>query len=126
MEKLVDRPKRRRWFKPRQPAWVVLEPNRLGMAGGAVAAFCALVFYFLRDMLGYPMAPDRVIVGAAMTFVVGYGAVGAFFWYLLWVAERELPISDDETYIGIRRDPNAAAAEAPTVPEPPAESNEDV
>lgn len=123
LEKLVDRPKRRRWFKPRQPAWLVLEPNRLGMAGGSLAGFGALVFYFLRHISGYPMAPDRVFIGAATTFVVGYGAVGAFTWYLLWVAEKELPIPEEEFRYSIRREGAAAPQEAPPSP---MESNEEL
>jgi len=123
LAKLVDRPKRRRWFKPRQPAWLVLEPNRLGMAGGGVAGLGALILYFLRHVSGYPMSPDRVLIGAAMTFVVGYGAVGVFTWYLLWVAERELPIPEEELRFGIRREESATTPDAPL---PPTESNEDV
>ena len=123
LDKLIDRPKRRRFFKPRQAAWLVLEPNRLGMAGGGVAGLGALILYFVRHISGYPMSPERVLIGAAMTFVVGYGAVGIFTWYLLWVAEKEIPVLEEEQHFGIRRDPAQATPEAPI---PPTEINEDV
>lgn len=112
LEKLVDRPKRRPMFKPRTPAWVVMEPNRIGMAGGAIAGTAALIFYFLRHISGHPMTPQNVLVGAFATFVVGYGAFGVFTWYLLWVAERELPIPEEEyRIIGLPGRNTAAGSE---------------
>lgn len=116
MDKLVDRPKRRRLFKPRQPAWIVLEPGRIGMAGGAVSATLALVYYFVRGIMGHPVTPDRALIGAAATFVVGYGATGVFTWYLLWVADREMPVPEDELRFGRHR--IKGGNNAPAEPEP--------
>lgn len=126
LEKLIDRPKRRRWFKPRQPAWIVLEPSRIGMAGGAISATGALVLYFVRQQMGAYIPPQQVLIGAAATFVIGYGAVGIFTWYLLWVAERELPIPEEEfRHFGIRRSENAAPPAEGMAPPAPTESNEE-
>lgn len=128
LEKLVDRPKRKRFFKQRTPAWLVLEPNRIGMAGGAVAATLALIFYFTRHLSGHEMPPERVLIGAAATFVVGYGAFGIFTWYLLWVAERELPISEEEYRIigipGTQGEGDPAQPQAATSAVPPTPSEE--
>lgn len=128
LEKLVDRPKRKRFFKQRTPAWLVLEPNRIGMAGGAVAATLALVFYFFRQVSGHEMPPERVLIGAAATFVVGYGAFGIFTWYLLWVAEQELPIPEEEYRIvgipGTRGEGDPAQPQATDTTVPPTPSEE--
>ena len=124
-QKLVDRPKRRPWFKPRQPKWVVLEPNRIGMVGGAVSATLAMLYYFVRHLSGDYMPPERVLVGAAATFVVGYGAVGIFTWYLLWVADRELPIPEEDMRIGRHRIKGGGAGTVEELPDEPAQSNEE-
>lgn len=125
-KKLVDRPKRRAWFGQRKPKWVVLEPNRIGMVGGTVSATVALIYYFVRHISGAYMPPERVLVGAAATFVVGYGAVGIFTWYLLWIADRELPIPEHELRIGRQRiKASDLAGAVEEIPAEPAESNEE-
>jgi hypothetical protein len=88
-KRLVRRPRYRRIFGKRSPSWLVLEPNRLGLAGGAVFATIAMLIYWVRGLTGAQMPPSQVLVGVGITFVISYAAVGIFVWYLLYVVERE-------------------------------------
>lgn len=88
-ERLIRRPRYRRIFGKRQPAWLVMEPNRLGLLGGSLFAFLATLYFVARNLLGAQLPPSQVLVGVGITFVISYAAVGIFVWYLLYVAERE-------------------------------------
>jgi len=87
--KLVERPPHRRLFVDRGPAWLVLEPHRLGLVAAAFFTLLAALFYLLRSSAGASFSPGDVLVGAMSTFVVSYAAVGLFVWYVLLVADRE-------------------------------------
>lgn len=70
------------------PRWLKLEPLPLAMLGGVFFGTLAMVFYFIRQCLGVPMAPDTVLIGVARTFLVSYAGTGFFVWYILHVAEE--------------------------------------
>jgi len=108
-KKLVDLPKRRQLVRARKPGWIVLEPSRIGMAGGAAAGTFALIVYYLRGLFGDPVPPIDVLIGALLTFVVGYGAVGLFVWYLLIIAEREIPVEEVVSRYGATRSESSPA-----------------
>lgn len=120
--RLIARPQYRRIFKDRGPQWLVLEPNRLGLAAGAMFSALALVGYGLAGVIGgAPYPVGQQVVGAMATFVVGYAAVGIFVWYLLYVAEREFgpEIEPEKKSLSLvdlaaeqRRDAAAAGAQA--------------
>lgn len=88
-KKLIRRPRYRRIFGKRAPAWLVLEPNRLGLLGAAIFATLAMLYFGVRNAAGAQLPPRQVLVGVGITFVLSYAAVGIFVWYMLFVAERE-------------------------------------
>lgn len=87
--KLVARPPHRRLFVYTGPAWLVLEPHRLGLAAASLCTLLAAFYYSLRSWAGTAYAPSQMLVGALATFVVSYAAVGIFVWYVLSVTDRE-------------------------------------
>lgn len=102
-----ERYRPRRWFDPNLRYWFILEPARLGMVGGAVAAVGTLTYLYIRQQMGLVMEPSYVLFRIALAFVVSYALTGLFVYYLVWVADREL---------------NAAPAPAPSpLPEEPGE-----
>lgn len=72
------------------PRWLKLEPLRLATLGGVFFSTLAMVFYFIRQCLGAPMAPEAMLIGVARTFLVSYAGTGFFVWYILRVADEEL------------------------------------
>ena len=73
------------------PRWLKIEPSRLAMLSALFFSTCVMLFYFIRQCLGVSMGPVEVLLGVAKTFLVSYAGTGFFVWYLLRVAERELP-----------------------------------
>ncbi|MBI1317474.1 MAG: hypothetical protein GC168_00810 [Candidatus Hydrogenedens sp.] len=88
--RLVKRPHHRRIFKDYGSKWLVVEPHRLGLAGGALFATLTLLVYAWWNSEGTRVDTAGVLVGAAATFVVGYAAIGLFVWYILHVTYVEL------------------------------------
>lgn len=73
------------------PRWLKMEPPRLALLSALFFSTCVMVFYFIRQCLGRSMEPPELLLGIAKTFLVSYAGTGFFVWYLLRVAERELP-----------------------------------
>ena len=73
----------------RGPQWLVMEPHRLGLAGASILTTLVVLVYGLRLMGGASIEPSSMVVGAGMTFVVSYAAVGLFVWFALHVAFSE-------------------------------------
>jgi hypothetical protein len=90
-DKLVERPRPWRPKRKRPPAWLVLEPNRIGLIGGGICAWIALCAYTLAGVTG-----PHAIVFTLLVFVVGYACVGAFMYYVLLVGEREMPPPEED------------------------------
>lgn len=91
-DKLVERPRPWRPRRKRPPAWLVLEPNRIGLIGGGIFAWLTLCVYTLAGVSG-----PQVIVSTLLVFVVGYACVGALVYYVLLIGERELPLPEEDT-----------------------------
>ncbi len=72
------------------PRWLKVEPLRLAMLGGVFFGTLAMVFYFIRQLLGAPMEPEAMLLGVARTFLVSYAGTGFFVWYILRVADDQL------------------------------------
>jgi len=85
-----SRPQLRRWFDPADVSWLVLEPAKIALIGAAICATLCMVYLFVRQQMGLVMDPMAVLFRAALTFVISYTLTGAFVYYLLWVAEKEL------------------------------------
>ncbi len=75
---------------PTRPFWLIMDPSRVAPVGGVGCGLLALLVYFARQMAGVALAPGSVLVGTALSFVVGYAATGIFVYFLLRVAEVEL------------------------------------
>jgi hypothetical protein len=84
------------WLGAKEAKWLIVEPRKIGLFGGAVFGTLALVFYFVRQLFGHPMSIQEVLIGAFLTFVVGYAGTGLFVVYVLWVGEREIPEEIDD------------------------------
>jgi hypothetical protein len=92
MSHIPERPKPwRPWQGKNREGRIVFEPARIAPIGGACFAVLALAFYLFRQVAGSPMAAGDVLVGVALVFVAGYAATGIFVYWLLLVADRELP-----------------------------------
>jgi hypothetical protein len=85
----------RPWQNKNRQGRIVFEPARIAPIGGACFAVLALAFYLLLQVLGSPMAAGDVLVGVALVFVAGYTATGIFVYWLLLVADRELPVIEE-------------------------------
>ncbi len=85
------RPRLKPWIDPAAVSWLVLEPSKIAMVGGMTCATLCMVYLFLRQQWGLIMDPMDVLLRVCLTFVVSYTLTGAFVYYLLCIAERELP-----------------------------------
>mgnify|MGYP006296687055 CR=1 FL=1 len=115
-----ERPHLHRFFHSDRPQWLSLEPARLALVGGSLCATLTLVVYVIRQYFGTPMDPFSVLFGVTLTFFVSYAATGILVWYLLWVAEREIPREEESP-----RKPEQGeepAAEIPPMEAAPAEN----
>ena len=84
------------WLGSKEPRWLIVEPRKIGLVGGILFSTLALVYYLLRQNLGYTMTIPEVVIGVTLTFVVGYAGTGLFVVYILWVGEREIPEVKEE------------------------------
>lgn len=84
------RPRLRRWIDPAAVYWLVMEPARIALVGATLCATLCMGYLFLRQQMGLVMDPMAVLLRVALTFVISYTLTGAFVYYLLWVAEKEL------------------------------------
>ena len=109
------------WLGAKEAKWLIVEPRKIGLFGGAVFGTLALVFYFIRQLLGHPMMIQEVLIGTFFTFVVGYAGTGLFVVYVLWVGEREIP---EETEEKDRRKSERRSEEDSTDEEVPSDSVE--
>ncbi len=73
------------------------------MVGGTFFAWILLVVQFIRQFSGTPTLNLHLFVGLAIAFVIGYAATGLFVYYLLIVAERELPEAEEDDYLTTRK-----------------------
>lgn len=84
------------WLGSKEPRWLIVEPQKIGVVGGTLFATLALLYYVIRQLLGYTMMIQDVVLGVLLTFVVGYAGTGLFVVYILWVGEREIPEVKEE------------------------------
>ncbi len=108
-KKLIDRPRLAK-PKPREEYWLVLDPHRTGMVGGALAGWLAAIVYGVLALARWEavFGPPQ-LVSVALSFVVGYAGTGIFVLYLLRVGEREFPLPEDDR---LKRKKKREAAEA--------------
>jgi len=79
------------------PRWLKVDPQRLALLSALFFSTCVMLFYFVRQCLGVYMEPGDIVLGIAKTFLVSYAGTGFFVWYLLRVAERELPRTEKKS-----------------------------
>ena len=83
--------------KKRRPA-LVLNPDLLGLVAGTFSATFILLIDYLRGGTTAGLT-FQVVIGAGLTFVVSYVAVGVFVWYLRAVRDRELVTEQEHTHL---------------------------
>lgn len=89
---------------------ILLDPDLWGLTGGAFFATLVLAIDFLRS--GTYALSMSVVIGAALTFVVSYLAIGLFVFYLHLLREREQAAADDLRRRGLEMTLDSAAAPA--------------
>jgi len=112
--KRPEPPRLRNWMGKPNSAWLILEPHRVGLLVATIAATLLLLVQFIRQLRGGLVDLEALILGALTLFVVSYGAVGIFVWYLLYVREREFPVETQAKSHHLHgRHKEEAPAEAP-------------
>jgi len=92
-------PKKKKKPKPPPKPVVSIHPSLWGMVGGATCGTLALVFYFIRQSFGVAYEPQAIVIGAALTFVIAYTAVGVFVLFLRQVGHKELDFNPEEGHV---------------------------
>lgn len=109
-----EQPRLRNVFGRPNAAWLILEPHRVGLLIGTLAATLLLSIQFIRQLQGALVDVGSLLVGALTLFVVSYGASGLFVWYLLYVRERELaPVEEKKVSHELKGRKHAEHHDAP-------------
>ena len=117
-----ERPVPRRFKRSDRPVWMSLHPATLAPIGAVVFGFLMVALYLLLYLAGYTVSPVRMVIGVLMAIVLGYGVTGGFVYYLLFVAEREIPRKEVEQHTFGRRLSGAQGIAPETPSEEPPES----
>jgi hypothetical protein len=98
-----ERPRPRQFKRTDRPVWMNLHPKTLAPIGGVAFSLVMLLVYLIMYLANTPADPVQMVIGVLLAFVLGYGVTGGFVFYVLYVAEREIPRKEQEEQLFGRR-----------------------